>query len=41
MQSVLKKSGHMEMAVFALAVLAFALFYLARNPAACPARHRG
>ena len=29
MQSVLKKSGHMEMAVFALAVLAFALFYFA------------
>jgi conjugal transfer pilus assembly protein TraA len=29
MQFVLKKSGHMEMAVFALAVLAFALFYFA------------
>ena len=29
MQGVLKKSVHMEMAVFALAVLAFALFYFA------------
>jgi conjugal transfer pilus assembly protein TraA len=29
MQSVLKRSGRMEMAIFALTVLAFALFYFA------------